>query len=86
MSFNNKHFTQGGQVVFYMISMFLQINKIIFKYLLYCLLALSVFIFFLLNATRFNAIKMGYYYYIAELSSFGYNGNITIKCFLYAQG
>lgn len=79
MSFNNKHFTQGGQVVFYMISMFLQINKIIFKYLLYCLLALSVFIFFLLNATRFNAIKMGYYYYIAELSSFGYNGNITIK-------
>lgn len=31
MSFNNKHLTQGGQVIFYMISMFLQINKIIFS-------------------------------------------------------
>ena len=79
MSFNNKHLTQGGQVVFYMISMFLQINKIIFKYLSILFLVLSIFIFFLLNATRFNAIKMGYYYYIAQLSSFGYNGHITIS-------
>jgi type IV conjugative transfer system coupling protein TraD len=79
MSFNNKNLTQGGQVVFYMISMFMQINKIIFKYLSIFFCVLSVFIFFFLNAARFNAIKMGYYYYIAKLSAFGFNGHITIN-------
>ncbi|MFQ1018094.1 type IV conjugative transfer system coupling protein TraD [Gilliamella sp. BG7] len=79
MSFDNKNFTQGGQVVFYMISMFLQINKIIFKYLSIFFCVLTIFIFFFLNVARFNAIKMGYYYYIAKMSSFGFNGHITIN-------
>ena len=79
MSFNNKHLTQGGQVIFYMISMFLQINKIIFRYLFIFFWMFTILIFMLLNATRFEAIKMGYYYYLAKLSLFNKNGYITIN-------
>ena len=75
---SNKNLTQGGQVVFYMISMFLQINRVIFNYLLIAFVFFSFFFFAILNASRLNAIKMGYYYYKAKLFSFGTTGNTEI--------
>lgn len=75
---SNKNLTQGGQVVFYMISMFFQINKIIFHYLVIAFVFFFIFFFLILNASRFLAIKMGYYYYKAKLFSLGINGKTEI--------
>lgn len=67
MGFNNKDLTQGGQVFFYMVRMFIQVNKTIFHWLLLAFVAISVGFFIVWNSGQFYALKMGYYYYFSKL-------------------
>lgn len=67
MAFNNKDLTQGGQVFFYMVRMFIQVNKIIFHWLILAFVAISIGFFIFWNSGQFYALKMGYYYYFSTL-------------------
>lgn len=65
MTFNNKDLTQGRQVFFYMVRMFIQVNKIIFHWLILAFVAISIGFFLCWNPGQFYALKMGYYYYFS---------------------
>jgi len=79
MGFNNKDLTQGGQVFFYMVRMFIQVNKIIFHWVILAFVSISVGFFLFWNSGRLLALKMGYYYYFSKLvSSFSDKGKVVV--------